>query len=299
MKKNRAELNVNEKIRAKNRRLFAQDVGLMVFLLGLIGAALLVAFAQSDAQRTENTLMFLVLSGAVVLAAYRFRYLAIALCAIQTCFYAAYHIYNGFMIGDSIPLASYCWLVLPVLTVGAMTVFMRSTYQAEVIAEMLDKQLAEQVMTDRVTGLYNLKSMYTDVERQIAYSKRNHLNLSLMILELRYKDELVSILTSAQFDSLRVIMAELVEDSIRLEDQIYALDEEGKMGVLCTCDRAGAEIMKRRIQSTLEKTNQFQKILNRALRVEIRVGIFEYQEGVVENAMDLKKRAENEMQYDV
>lgn len=299
MKRYRLESNVNFKIRERNRRLLAQDIGLLVFMAGMLAAALLVAFSQSDALKTENLLMFLVLSGAVVLAAYRFRYLAIALCAIQTCFYAAYRIYTGFTTGQAIPLSCYGWLVLPMLTVSAMTVFMRSTYQAEVIAEMLDKQLAEQVMTDHVTGLYNLKSLYIDLERQIAFSKRNNLCLSLMLLELRYKEELTSILSAAQFDVLRVALAELVEDNIRLEDRLYALDEEGKMGIMCTCDKAGAQIMKRRIEEALEKTDKFHEVLGRALRVEIRTGIFEYKEGQVENAIDLKKKAENEMQYDV
>ncbi len=299
MKKRNIGNNVNDKIRAKNRRMLMEDLGLLLFLAGVVASALLVAFSQTEVQRMENLTMFLVLSGAVVLAAYRFRYLAIVLSAIQTCFYAAYRIYQGFMVGRAIESASYAWLVLPIATVGAMVIFMHSTYQAEVIAEMLDKQLNEQVMTDRVTGLYNLKSMYIDIERQAAYAKRNGMSLTLMILELRYREELKSILSDAQFDSLRVILAELVEDNIRLEDRLYALDEEGKMGILCTCDRPGAEIMKRRIVDSLEKTDQFRKVLNRALRVEIRTGIFEYKEGLVENAIDLKKKAENEMQYDV
>lgn len=299
MKKRNLDSNVNDKLREKNRRLLLQDVGLLVFLAGILASALLVAFAQSETARMENLLMVLVLSGAVVLSAYRFRYLAFALCAIQTCFYAAYRIYMGFTTGQSVPLSGYGWLVLPMLTVGAMTVFMRSTYQAELIAEMLDKQLTEQVMTDHVTGLYNLKSLYIDLERQIAFSRRNNLCLTLMILELRYKEELTAILSAAQFDNLRVALAELVEDNIRLEDRLYALDEEGKIGILCTCDKAGAEVMKRRIEDALKKTDKFQKVLGRALRVELRTGMYEYREDRVENAIDLKKKAENEMQYDV
>lgn len=299
MKKRDMNSNVNDQIRAKNRRALQEDVGLLFFLAGLLAAALLVGFSDSDVTRMENLIMFLILAGAAILAAYRFHYLAIILSAVQTCFYAAYKIYVGFMVGGGISVISYAWLFVPMLTVTAMVVFMRSTYQAEVIAEMLEKQLHDQVMVDRVTGLYNLKSMYIDLERQIAFSKRNILPLSLIILELRYKDELASILTSAQFDTLRVVLAHLLEDSIRLEDRLYALDEEGRMGIICTCNKDGAELIKSRLINKLEKTDQFREILNRALRVEIRVGIYEYQEGTVENAIDLKKKAENEMQYDV
>lgn len=299
MKKRDMNSNVNEKIRAKNRRALAEDIGLLFFLAGLLGAALVVAFSDSEAHRMENLIMFLVLAAGVILSAYRFHYLAIVLCAVQTCFYAAYKTYMGFMVGEPIPVTSYAWLLLPIITGGAMIVFMRSTYQAEVIAEMLDKQLTEQVTIDRVTGLDNLKSMYIDLERQIAYCKRKGQPLSLMILELRYKDELSAILTESQFDNLRVILAQMMEDNIRLEDRLYALDEDGRMGIICLCDRAGAEIIRRRILDKVEKTAKFREILNRALRVELRTGVFEYQEGQVANAIDLKKKAENEMQYDV
>ena len=299
MKKRDMNSNVNDQIRAKNRRALLEDVGLLFFLAGVLAAALLVGFSGSDEARMENLVMFLILSGAVILAAYRFHYLAVILSAVQTCFYAAYKIYTGFMVGGNISIISYAWLFVPMLTVLSMVVFMRSTYQAEVIAEMLGKQLADQVMVDRVTGLYNLKSMYIDLERQIAFSKRNLLPLSLIILELRYKDELTTILSSAQFDALRVTFARLLEDGIRLEDRLYALDAEGRMGIICTCTKDGAELIKNRLIDKLEKTDQFRSILNRALRVEIRAGIYEYQEGTVENAIDLKKKAENEMQYDV
>lgn len=299
MKKRKEKSNVNDQIRAKNRRALMEDVGLLFFLAGTLAAALLVGFSESEALRMENLVMFLILAGGVVLAAFRFHYLAIILCAAQTCFYAAYKIYMGFMLGNEISLSCYAWLLVPMLTVAAMVVFMRSTYQAEVIAEMLEKQLHEQVMVDRVTGLYNLKSMYIDLERQIAFGNRNMVPLSLMLLELRYKDELTSILTAAQFDQLRVILVQLLEDSIRLEDRLFALDEEGRMGIICTCDKNGAEIIKRRIIERLEKTGDFRRILNRALRVEVRFGIYEYQKGTVANAIELKKKAENEMQYDV
>lgn len=291
--------NVNEKIRAKNQRTLRQDLGLLLFLGGLLAAAMMVAFAQSEALQLENTIMFLVMSAGIVLAAYRFRYLAVVLSGVQTCFYAAYKIYLGFMQGQSIEPACYAWLVLPMLTILCMSMFMQTTYQAEVVSEMLEKQINEMILTDRVTGLYNLKSMYIDLERQIAFSKRNHLDLSLMILELRYRDELQTILTSAQFDSLRVIFSRLLEDNVRLEDRLYALDEHGHMGIICTCNKAGAEIMRNRILERLEKTDQFRQILNRALRVEVRCGIYQYDEKTVSNAIDLKKKAENEMQYDV
>lgn len=299
MRRHDPDGNVKQKIREKNRSLLMQDIALLFFLLGIVAAALLVSFSETDTQRTENLAMFLVLCGAVVLSAYRFRYLSMVLCMAQICFYAVYRIYMGFMEGESTRLMCYGWLVIPIITVGAMTVSMQTTYRVNAIAELLDKQLAEQVMTDRVTGLYNQKSMYLDIERQISFSRRHGLKVSLMILELRDKEELKAVLTPVQFDTLRVALAELLEDNIRLEDRLYALDEDGRMGVLCTCDGKGANVIKGRILAAVGKDNVFRNTLGHALRVELRIGIYEYNEETVENSIDLKKKAENEMQYDV
>lgn len=299
MNSHERDSNMNDKIRAKNRRALFQDIALLFFLAGTLGGCLTVGFSDTDSARLENTVMFLLTFAGVILAAYRFRYLALVLAGVQTCFYAAYKIYTGFFRGGAIGLSSFAWLVIPIACVVSMLIFMHETYRAELISEMLEKQIHEQVLTDRITGLYNLKSMYMDLERQIAYSKRNNLKLSLMILELRYKDELKSILTGAQFDALLSTYARVLEDSIRLEDRLYALDEEGRIGIICTCDKPGAQIMKQRILNNLAKPEQFRDIINRAIRVDVRVGIFEYHEEEVANAIDLKKKAENEMQYDV
>ncbi len=297
MKSNEYNSNVNDKIRAKNRRALLQDIALLFFLGGILGSGLVVGFSDTD--RLENIIMFLVMCAGIILAGYRFRYLAVVLASVQTCFFAAYKIYTAFFLGGEITLFSFAWLILPMGCVVSMLLFMHETYRAELISEMLENQIHEQVLTDRVTGLYNLKSMYMDLERQIAFSKRNNLKLSLMILELRYKDELKSILNAAQFDALRVSYVRVLEDSIRLEDRLYALDEDGLVGIICTCDKPGAQIMKQRILNNFAKPEQFSDIVDRAIRVDVRVGIFEYREGEVSNAIDLKKKAENEMQYDV
>ena len=40
-------------------------------------------------------------------------------------------------------------------------------------------------------------------------------------------------------------------------------------------------------------------ILDRAIKVEIKTGCFEYDEEKVSNAIEFKQKAENELQYDV
>lgn len=69
-----------------------------------------------------------------------------------------------------------------------------------------------------------------------------------MVIELCYAHELQGILTAVQFDMLKKKLAEYIEDRIRLENRIYAIDSKGSVGVICTCDRPGAEVIKGRIK---------------------------------------------------
>lgn len=292
------ETSINKNIRNTNYKMLKQDIGLLIFLAGIFGTSFLLS-GSSDAEYTENLAMFLILCGEVILAAYKFRNLAMALGGIQTCFYSVYKIYQGVLEGQSISPLSFAWLVLPELCIVSIIWFTNSTYETEVMTEILEKQIEEQILTDRITGFYNLKSMYMDLERQMAFCRRNNLPLTLMILELRYEQELRGILSSSQYEDLLRTYAETLEDSIRLEDRIYAIDDKGGMGVICTCNEAGAKIMKGRILEALSDSDKFRDIVGRGIRVEVRAGIYEYDSDTVANSIDFKKRAENELQYDV
>ena len=241
--KKKDENQANLIIRTKQAESVLQDVGLLVFLGGILAGALVIAASEGDA-RIENVVMFFVLGAGILLASYKARYIAVVLGSVQTLFYTVYKIYQAVANGVEITWMSYIWLVLPLLCIVAMLVFMQTTYKTEVMTEMLEEQLRNMVLVDVVTGLYNLKSMYMDLERQMAYSRRNQLKLSLMIVELRYVQELRSILNAGQFDELKRRMAEAIEDSVRLEDRLYAIDASGSIGIICTCDRGGTEIMK-------------------------------------------------------
>lgn len=294
----KAENQANLIIRSKQAEAVLQDFALLVFLACILAGALVIAASGGQA-RIENIVMFLVMGAGIILAAYKARYIAIVLGAVQTLFYTIYKIYQAVANGAEITRASYLWLVLPLLCIAAMLVFMNTTYKTEVMAEMLEEQLRNMVLVDAVTGLYNLKSMYMDLERQMAYSRRNELSLCLMVLELRYVQELKSILNANQFDELKKRMAEAVEDSVRLEDRLYAVDTAGSIGIICTCDKKGAEIMKGRILKKLGEKETFEDILDRAIRVDVRTGCVEYDKEKISNAIEFKQKAENELQYDV
>ena len=286
-------------IRRKHRDAVVQNVGLLTFLFGIVAAAMTVGLSDGGS-RTTYLVMFFAMCAGVCLAAYRFRYLAIVAGGLQILIYTVWQLYEAIGNGKQFAAADYAWLILPICCIAAMILFMHNAYKAEQLADMLEDKIRDMEVIEPVTGLNNLRSMYLDLERQMAYSRRNDLELTLMIFELRYYQELKSIMNGSELAELRRRMARLVEETLRLEDRVYAIDDRGSLGIVCVgCSKDGASVVKDRITAALSQNESFEGILDRRLRVDVRVGYCSYDREEIKNAIEFKQRAENELQYDV
>ena len=286
-------------LRRKRRDTMTQSVGLAMFLFGMIAAALTIGLSKGEDRPVYLVMLFVSCAG-IWLAAYRFRYIAIIIGGLQMLVYTVYQLYEAFANGKSIVPMDYAWLVLPVILIAAMILFMTNMYKVEKLSEILEDKLQSMEVIEPVTGLNNLRSMYVDLERQMAYARRNKLELTLILFELRYYQELKSILTAAQLSDLKRRMARLVEESLRLEDRVYAIDDRGSLGIVCIgCGRDGARIVRDRAIAVLSEKESFEEILDRALRVDVRAGFYVYDSEEIGNAIEFKQKAENELQYDV
>ena len=286
-------------LRRKRRDTLAQSAGLAVFLFGMIAAALTVGLAESG-RRPVYLVMLFVSCAAIWLAAYRFRYIAIIVGGLQMLVYTVYQLYGAFANGRSIAPADYAWLALPMILTAAMILFMTNMYKVEKLTEILEDKIQSMEVIEPVTGLNNLRSMYVNLERQMAYARRNHLELTLILIELRYYQELKSILSAEQLAELKRRMARLTEEALRLEDNVYAIDDRGSLGIVCIgCGRDGATIVRDRVVAALSRKESFEEILDQALRVDVRTGFYLYDSEEIRNAIEFKQKAENELQYDV
>ena len=286
-------------LRRKRRDTIVQSVGLAVFLFGMIAAALTIGLSEGEG-RPIYLVMFFVSCAGIWLAAYRFRYIAVIVGGLQMLVYTVYQLYGAFANGKSIVPLDYAWLALPLILVASMIMFMTNMHKVEKLTDILEDKIQSMEVIEPVTGLNNLRSMYIDLERQMAYARRNNLDLTLILFELRYYQELKSILSAEQLADLKRRMARLVEESLRLEDRVYAIDDRGSLGIVCIgCGRDGAMVVKNRTLSVLSQKESFEEILDRALRVDVRAGFYLYDSEEIKNAIEFKQKAENELQYDV
>lgn len=276
-----------------------QDVGLLVLLLCLGGAALAVGIVDSS-MKPEFMVMLMGTFLAILLAGFKLIVLSVVIGAFEELVYTAYKLFSYFAYQEGIEPACYVWLVLPLLSVGAMIAFIYGSRQTELENDVLKEQVEELVMVNSLTGLYNLRSLYNDLQKQVAYSERNQMTISLMIVKLRYGQELKKVLSRRNYEAVLQKMAMVVTDAVRLEDRTYSLDNEGTVGVILTCDQENSKYVRDRIRANLEKKETFAGITERAVRVEVKISCLEYDKEKYGADMILfKQKVENELQYDV
>ncbi|BCN29938.1 GGDEF domain-containing protein [Anaeromicropila herbilytica] len=285
-----------------NRRVtgfLTQDIGLLLLLTCIFIGALTVGNASSD-MFIESLVMLIGVFLAILFAGYKLTSLAVVSSGFQIIVYTAYRLFLAYSSYGRIPLVCYIWILLPLTSVGAMLLFIKGNKDTERENERLAKQVEDYVMINALTGLYNLRSLYNDLKKQIAYAERNKVSLSLMIIELRDEAELRNILSRTNYEAVIQRLAFLVGESIRLEDRIYSIDNKGTIAILLTCNKEGSDFVSKRIRQKLSEQNAFEQVKNRSIRVEVRIACLEYDKEVYgDDIIQYKQKVESELQYDV
>ena len=277
--------------------LVARDAAIILLLIWAFMQALLMIWAPADTQTTYLLLLFLM--DIAVLCGFMDRVnTGTALAATITCGWE-YKLYSFYAVGETVYLTDYFVTVLPLLGSGAAALFSRSMRHVNAENKLLRRQVDEQVLVDDVTELYNLRAMYRDAQMMTGYCVRNHLPISLMIIQMRYESELHGMLSHSRYIQLRKRLAELVMDSVRVEDKVYCIDEHGTMAILLTSNEANSAYVRSRIIAAVTKEDAFDGILERGTHMDLRFACKEYDEHFGKDMMAFKKAVESELAYDV
>ena len=235
----------------------------------------------------------------MLLAAIRVTNIPAIIAGIATVSYIAYKLYQMFVQGGIIEGLSYLWIAIPGLAVLGMALFSKGIQRLQRDNNVLSKQVEDLIMIDPLTGFYNLRSMYMDIQTQISYAERNNTYISLMIIRPRYRKELKDVLKKEQYEKVIVTFSKIVYETVRLEDRVYSLDSDGTVGVLLTCDRQGAKLVEKRIRTKIDNTNAFDNIAKKPIRMEIQLGFLEYKKEYNRDAIKFKSLVEEEVAYDI
>jgi len=275
-----------------------EDIGISVLLIALFANVLVCGISDTDIF-TENLVMTIITFVAVLLTAIRVTSIPVIIASLETVCFIAYKIYQVFALDASVPGISYLWIAIPGLAVLGISLFIKGVQRLQRDNNVLSQQVEDLIMIDPLTGFYNLRSMYMDIQTQISYSERNNTSVSLMIIRPRYRKELKDVLKKSQYESAIVRLSKLIYDTVRLEDKVYSLDGDGTVGVLLTCDKVGAKIVEKRIRKKTEESDVFNDIAERPIRMEIQLGFLEYKKEYNRDAIQFKSLVEEEVAYDL
>lgn len=270
----------------------AYDMGTVLIFCAFMIASVVMANCGHELYK-ENLVMVVVTFTAAVLAAFRVINAAMILAAIQTVIFIGIKIASLASAGD-VNKVSFGWIAVPLLLVMGYSLVNRARVELERSQEVMSEQINELIMTDPVTGLYNLRSMYMDIQTQISYAERNNKQICLMILQPKYVNEMKTVLKQKEFEEVVVRLSKVVCDTVRLEDRVYSIDSEGGFGVILTCDLAGSKLVEERLKNRFRDKALFAGVVsNNELRIEMQLGCVQYDESLNRDAIKFKQMAQN------
>lgn len=294
-----SEMSSVAHLERRNRREFLyQDLGILLFLLSLAAMILAITLAP-ESRQMEAYVMFALSCGSILLAAYRYSYIAVSTAALQVLFFTTYRIYLWKAQNAPIGWVSYVWIFAVPLAAIAMNLFQWVGGKSEKRYAELTKTIQNLVLIDSLTGLYNQKALYIDLERQMAYSVRNNIPLTLMCIRLRYAQELKDLLGKTDFEDLLRRFSDVLENQVRLEDRVYSIDDNGTFALILSCDKAGAEAARTRLKANIVKPEHYEKIISKPIRVHTQCACLQFDKEKHTDAFLFKRLAESELQHDV
>ena len=274
-------------------------VGLGLMLLAFI-LAVVVTNTTGSEYFTENIIMTIAMAAAVIITVSGYLTMAVIVSAFATVVFAGLKIYSIITLGRDFPPISFLWILLPAACVVGIALYVKRYTPLTLENALLKKQIAELVMIDPVTGLYNMRSMFMDIQTQISYSERNNSPISLMIIRLRYPAEMRKVLKPSQYEKVVKQLSLLLVDTVRLEDRVYSLDENGGFGIILTCDREGTRIVEGRLRNKLDDPKWFEGVSDKQIRTEVKIGSLQYDKSKYNrNANEFKDDVEEEVNYDL
>ena len=281
-----------------SRKILLQDLGILLFMISVAAAALITALGGRDMLYQNVAMMLAVLLSSVLLVM-RAKVAGAVTAGLTILVFAAYKLYMRFSYASAIEWTAFLWPFIVLGALGGMTLFISLFSVIEGVNGVLNKRLDELTVMDPLTGLEKMRSMVMSLKRYMALSRRNGTEMGLMMVRLRYADEIKKVLTRAQFGDLRHNIAITVQNALRLEDRVFSIDENGSLGIIYFSKEAGVTVVKSRVLSAVANKNMLPDLNEQALTVELSAVYKQYDTSYGDDVMRYISDLEKEFAYEV
>jgi GGDEF domain-containing protein len=279
-----------------SRIILYQDLGILLFLAAVLAAALITALMGSELIYQHVALMIGILLSSLLLGL-RARIGGIVTAGLTLLLFTLYKLYQYFAYYKAIEWTAYLWPFIIFAAVLGMTVFISYFSTVEGVNNLLNVRLDQLTVIDPLTGLENNRAMTGSLARYMALSERKGTEMGLMMVRLRYANELKKVLTAMQFNELRHTLAATVQDVIRMEDRIFSIDDSGSLGIIYFS--TGASFLKGRILTAVANKNMLPDLNEQLLTIDLAIVYKQYSPEMGKDALRFIDEVEKEFAYEV
>lgn len=213
--------------------------------------------------------------------------------------YGTFTLYQTVIVGGLIGPQSYFWLIMtPIFTVATwMLTLSNKRLQAE--NEELQKNNSSLATVDANTSLKNTLSFKNDATIFMALSVRYEIPLTLLVIQVKYWDEIKRMISESQLTEAIQDMSRLSQTSIRTNDALYMLNREHPTwGMLLFTDRPGAQIVIDRLKQRVNELNESESEKYK-VSLNLKIGAIQYERESIPTPLDFIAQAKKQLEYDV
>ena len=265
---------------------------------------LAIVFAYgSFKEETINFLLIVFVMIGVIVGYYTSITGAILFSILFDFAYASLHIFLYIAKSIQITASVYFWMIaIPVFAVTF-------AYKGKLIKDMqlenftLRQENADYVMVDKDTGLRNEQSFLNEIQGYINVSKRYGLRSNLMLVKIKYENEVLRILGKTEYNKVIRLLSREIDHMLREEDKKYILRDSDMFGIVFFTPRDDGHIVKNRLKNSIQNITFEDEGLINKVKLEVVVGVASYDRAEMEDntfsAYEFFKTAEKNMEYDV
>lgn len=242
----------------------------------------------------NDYLLFCIVLFIIVISFYLNIVIGLILSIVVVFIYSSIIFYFNLFKGQEVQFKSFVWMfIFPIASYISGRLGMYYKQYIQEIDHLRDK-IKKLVTIDDITGFGNAKDYYSQLQVEMARSKRHGNDLSIMLIKIEYYEEILSIHGEEKMGRLINSISNIMEEITRLEDEWFRIAPDMFSIIMVNTDETGAQVVRKRLKESLE----YVEVDNKKYRVDIKTAILQYNKEI-ESSYEFKKIAEGKLEYDV
>ncbi|OPH57761.1 diguanylate cyclase [Paenibacillus ferrarius] len=271
------------------------------FLLLILACFISIVFTSGNPNLYIQNIIFLNLAFLIAVVTYFTTVTTGLILNILFIFgYGTFTLYQTVVDGGLIGTQNYFWLIMTPLFTVATWLLTLGNRQLQQENDQLIKANESLATVDARTSLKNTLSFQSDASVFMALSVRYHIPLTLMVISVKYWDELRRMIGEEQLLEAIQDLSKMSQVSIRTNDSLYLLNKENPMwGMLLFTDLPGAMIVIERLRSRVDERNRDEFANKYRVELVLKMGAVAYDAEQISNPLEFIAQAKKQVEYDV